>query len=337
MTISMVTGRRPLYDLVEDVEGRVACLALSKDPNGKITVLLFPPGSDAPGFVAKVPTTDAAASSVRLEASARASLDRGRLGPLEATVPRVTTLAEHQGRPVLVTTALPGRVMLASYHRWRHTARPAVVEADFAAAGSWLAELHERTSRGHGDLGLVLEGVSEALLSRYRDDPTTTRDIAILEALQGRLRGHQAPRGLVHGDYWVGNLLVANGQVCGVIDWECCQSDGILTRDLARFVIGYSLYLDRHTRPGRRVTGHHGLRAGEWGAGVQYALDGEGWYPDLARSFLAEGLERLGLPVTCLRDVVLAEIARIAAEADQDHFAKSHLRLLRRLHTGEAR
>ncbi len=336
MTISMVTGRRPLYDLVDDVHGRVACLALSKDPNAKITVLLFPPGSDAPGFVAKVPTTDTAAASVRLEASALAALDRARLGPLEGTVPRVTTLAEHQGRPVLVTTALPGQVMLASYHRWHHTARPAAVEADFEAAGRWLAELHERTARGHGDLSLVLDGVGDALVRRYRDDPTTAKDLELVAALQARLAGHQAPRGLVHGDYWVGNLLVAKGQVCGVIDWERCQPDGLLTRDLARFVIGYSLYLDRHTRPGRRVAGHHGLRAGEWGAGVQYALDGEGWYPELARSFVAKGLERLGLSASCLRDVVLAEIARIAAEADQDDFARGHLRLLRRLCTPEA-
>lgn len=336
MTISTVTWRRPLYDLVDDVEGRVACLALSKDPNAKVTVLMFPPGEGSPSLVAKVPTTDVAASSVRREASVLAALDRGRLGPLEETVPRVGTLAEHQGRPVLVTTALPGRVMLATYHRWHHTARPAAVEADFAAAGDWLAELHTRTARGHGDLSLLLEGIGEALVRRSRDDQATARDLQMLEAIGVRLSGRPAPRGLVHGDYWVGNLLVANGRVCGVIDWELSQSNGILTRDLARFVIGYSLYLDRHTRPGRRVSGHHGLRAGEWGAGVQYAIDGEGWYPELARSFLTRGLERLGLPVSCLRGVVLAEIARIAAEADQDEFAADHLRLLRRLHAQEA-
>ncbi len=332
MTISMVTGRRPLHDLVDDVGGRVACLAFSKDPNAKVTVLIFPPGESSPELVAKVPTTDAAAASVQQEASALASLDRLRLGPLEETVPRVTTLAEHRGRLVLVTTALPGRVMLANYHRWRHTARPAMVQADFDAAGNWLNELHERTARGHGDLSMLLDGVAPLLSRRFREDVSTARDLDILGALHGRLQGHDAPRGLVHGDYWVGNLLVADGKVCGVIDWEFSQSDGLLIRDLARFVIGYSLYLDRHTRPGRHVNGHHGLRAGEWGAGVEYAIDGDGWYPELVRGFLSDGLRRLGIPASCLRDVVLAEIARIAAEADQEEFAKAHLRLLRRLH-----
>lgn len=333
VTISMVTGRRPLQDFVDNVDGRVACLAFSKDPNAKVTVLVFPPGESSPAYVAKVPTTDVAASSVQLEASALASLDRTRLGALEETVPRVTELADHRGRPVLVTTALPGRVMLANYHRWRHTARPGAVQGDFDAAGRWLSELQERTSRGRSDLSMLLEGVVPLIARRYREDPSTASDLEILKELCGRLQGHSAPRGLVHGDYWVGNLLISDGKVCGVIDWELCQSDGIVIRDWARFAVGYSLYLDRHTRPGRRVSGHHGLRAGEWGAGLEYALDGAGWYPDVVRTFLTTGLQRLGMPVSCLRDVVLAEIARIAAEADQDAFAKDHLRLLRRLHS----
>jgi hypothetical protein len=336
MTASMVTGRRPLRDLVADIDGRVACLAFSKDPNAKVTVLMFPSGEPTPGFIAKVPTTDIAAASVQLEASTLASLDRSRLGPLEDTVPRVTALAEHRGRPVLVTTALPGQVMLASYHRWHHTSRPSTVRADFDAASAWLAELHERTSRGHCDLSVLLDGIPALLARRNREDAATEHDVVMLEVLRRRLHGHETPRGLVHGDYWVGNLLVANGRICGVVDWELSQSDGVLTRDLARFVIGYSLYLDRHTKPGRRVNGHRGLKAGEWGAGVEYALDGEGWYPDIARNFLTEGLQRLGLSTLCYRDVVLAEIARIAAEADQNEFAKSHLRLLRRLHLKES-
>jgi aminoglycoside phosphotransferase (APT) family kinase protein len=326
-----ITTRRTLSDLVEDANGRVVCLAMSKDPNAKVTVLLFRPGEDEPGYAAKVPTTAAAARRVQHEARALASIDRKGLGPLGQTIPDVAEAVEHRGWPVLVTTALPGRVMLASYHRWRHTARPALVQADFNAAGRWLAELHRHAVTGEASLAGMLDGVSAEITRRFGDDFVSTGDVEYLFGLQSRLSGQRVGRGLVHGDFWPGNLLIRDGQVSGVIDWENSRPDGHLTRDLARFVIAYSLYLDRHTRSGRRVSGHAGLRAGEWGAGLEYAINGVGWYPELVHRFVADGLQRLGVARSCVRDVLLAEIACIAAEADDPEFAESHLRLLRRL------
>jgi aminoglycoside phosphotransferase (APT) family kinase protein len=331
-----VTARRTLADLVDDADGRIVCLAMSKDPNAKVTVLLFRPGEDLPGYVAKVPTTDIAVRRIQLEAGRLTRIARRGLGPLEVTIPRIVTMAEHHERPVLVTTALPGRVMLAAYHTWRHTARQGVVQADFDAAGQWLAELHLRTSRGDSDLGSMLDGTAAAIARRFSDDPGTAADLDQLAALRDRLAGHRVSQVVVHGDFWPGNLLIADGRVCGVIDWESAQPDGLPTRDLARFVITFSLYLDRHTKPGRHVAGHRGLRSGTWGAGLEYAIDGAGWYPELARRFVADGLRRLGIPPACARDVVLAEIACIAAEADHPDFARNHLLLFRRLRRGAA-
>jgi aminoglycoside phosphotransferase len=329
-----LNARRTLAGLIDDVGGRIVCLAMSKDPNAKVTVLLFRPGEDLPSYVAKVPTTDTAVRSVQCEADRLAHVGRQELGPIAATIPRIVSLAQHAGRPVLVTTALPGRVMLASYHTWRHTAHPPAVRADFGAAGSWLAELQRRTSSGQGELADALDGIAAALSRRFGDDPGLAGDLDQLSALRDRLAGHQVPQVVVHGDYWPGNLLMAGGRVCGVIDWECARPDGPPTRDLARFVISYSLYLDRHARPGRRVAGHRGLRAGQWGAGLEYAVNGTGWYPELARRFVSDGLERLGVPARSWRDVLLAEIAHIAGEADHPDFARNHLLLLRRLRAG---
>lgn len=326
-----ITPRQSLAELIDDMGGRVACLALSKDPNAKVTLLLFRPGQDLPSYVAKVPSTDDAVRSVQLEADALAQLDRGALGPLGETVPQVVAMTEHLGRPVLITTALPGRVMLAAYHTWRHTARPALVGADYAAAGQWLAELHSRTSSGQSSLSTMLDGTGARILSRFGDDPQTAADVEHLSALGDRLAGHQVPNVVVHGDFWPGNLLIGAGRVSGAIDWEAARPAGLPTRDLARFMITYSLYLDRHTRHGRRVPGHPGLRADRWGAGLDYAISGTGWYPDLARRFVADGLARLGVPPACARDVLLAEIARIAAEADHPDFARNHLLVYRRI------
>jgi aminoglycoside phosphotransferase (APT) family kinase protein len=300
-------------------------------------VVLFRPGEDLPCYVAKVPTTDAAVRSVQREAGRLADISRPELGPLEATIPRVVAIAEHAGRPVLVTTALPGRVMLASYHTWRHTARRAAVQADFDAAGEWLADLQQCTAAGHSDLAGALDGTAAAIARRFGDDGAVSpvaADLDQLSAIRDRLTGYQVPHVIVHGDFWPGNLLIAGGRVCGVVDWECAAPDGLPIRDLARFVITYSLYLDRHTRPGRRVAGHPGLRVGQWGAGLEYAVNSTGWYPELAQRFVADALRRLGVPAACGRDVVLAEVARIAAEADHPDFARNHLMLFRRLCQG---
>ncbi len=326
-----VISRRTLSDVIHDSQGRVVCLAMSKDPNAKMTILLFLPGEEQPRYAAKVPTTSVAAGKVRHEAIVLASLDRGRLGPISRTVPEVAELVVHMGWPVLVTTALPGRVMLASYHQWRHTARPQSVRDDFEAAGRWLTAFQSEMATGEADLAGMTDGLIAELTYQFGDDSFTTEDVEVLLALHDRLDGHSVGRGLVHGDFWPGNLLMNDGEVTGVIDWESARPDGLLTRDLARFAIAYSLYLDRHTRSGRRVPGHAGLRAGAWGAGLEYAINGSGWYPELVQQFMAEGLQRLGVDPCCAGDVILAEIACIAAEADDPEFGESHLRLLRRL------
>jgi aminoglycoside phosphotransferase (APT) family kinase protein len=323
---------RTLAAFIDQAGGRAVCLAMSRDPNAKVTILLFPAGATRPVYVAKVPTTDSAARSVEREAEHLTVLGGRPLGPISTTIPKVVASVEHLGRPVLVMTALPGQSMLAAYHSWRHTARRTTVAADFAAAGNWLAGLHAAAA-GTGYVGLaqMLDGVAASIGRRFATHPGTDADLAELDRLHGRLAGYQTPCSIVHGDFWPGNLLTASGRVLGVIDWENARLTGTPARDLTRFVTAYSLYLDRHTRPGHRVTGHPGLRAGRWGAGVEYAIDGAGWYPDLARAFVMTGLERLGVSGSRWRDVLLADLAIMAASADHDEFALNHLLVFRRL------
>jgi aminoglycoside phosphotransferase (APT) family kinase protein len=328
---------RTLAAFIDQTGGRAACLALSRDPNAKVTILLFPPGATQPAYVAKVPTTDAAALSVEREAERLAEVGDRVTGQVSATIPKLVATVEHLGRPVLVMTALPGQSMLAAYHSWRHTARREAVAADFAAAGDWLAGLHSAVGgNGQASVARMLDGVADVLGRRFGGQPGADADLAELAALRERLEGHRTPQSVVHGDFWAGNLLTERGRVLGVIDWEHACLTGTPVRDLARFATSYSLYLDRHTRQGRRVAGHPGLRAGRWGDGVDYAIDGAGWYPDLVRSFVMSGLERLGVSPSCWRDVLLADLATTAATADHDEFARNHLLLFRRLTGGQS-
>jgi len=217
--------------------------------------------------------------------------------------------------------------MRTGYYRPGHTGRPAAVAADLAPVGAWLGAFQSATAGPPApiDLGGDLAGRLRARFGPEADEAGEG-----LTALLARLGAWAAPTAAVHGDFWFGNVLAA-GQVTGVIDWEEGAVRGDPLRDLARFVLAYALYLDRHTRPGRPVHGHPGLLAGSWDAGLAYAIDGAGWFPDLVRAFLRAGLRRLGAPAGLWRDVALAGLADVAVSADHAGFARAHLRLLGRL------
>jgi aminoglycoside phosphotransferase (APT) family kinase protein len=217
--------------------------------------------------------------------------------------------------------------MSTSYHAFRHTSRPALVRADFAAAAAWLAGLHA-DSAGPAAPVTLLDGVAERIRARWPGDARAEEAERLLAPVAGRLASAATPRTVVHGDLWAGNLLVTGGRVTGVVDWAAGRLSGEPLADVARFALSYSLYLDRHTRPGRAVPGHPGLRADGWGAGIRYALAGQHWYGAVVREFVSGALSRLGAPAALWRDVLLAGVAEIAATADHPGFAASHLGLL---------
>lgn len=322
--------RRSLADFIDSDAIETVVVGSSKDPNPKLTVLLIPEGHGQPRFALKVPTTDGAA--VALEGEMRVLLAlRGRCAePVRSTIPRVVGQVDMGRRSGLLMNALPGVTMTSRYHGWQHTARPAAVAADFAQAAAWLAQFHRATAGPSTALEMDA-GIGVLLARRYGAVAGMDHTLSELDAIYARLREHRTPRTAVHGDFWCGNLLIADGAVCGVVDWEAGSVLGEPARDLVRFAFTYALYLDRHTRPGHAVAGHRGLRAGSFGGGLIYAIEGTGWFPDLFRHFLEDGLARLGASPACWRDAILAGVAEVAATTDHPGFARGHLQLFRRL------
>lgn len=320
---------RPLWEFVQASGLRSLVVGTSRNPNAKIIILLVSPTSGRAVLAVKVPTTETAARAV--EAERRTLVDLHRPGPdVMATIPRVVDIVGFEGRPGLVMTAAQGAPMTTSYLRWRHSARLASVAADFAAVDTWLGDLQRGTAGDLAPLDMDV-GVSSRLANRFSEDGRIMDDVDRLAAIHARLRRNTVPRTASHGDFWVGNVLLSNGRVSGVVDWEAGATSGEPVRDLVRFAIMYALFLDRRTKPGRQVAGHAGLRAGSWGAGVEYALQGTGWFPGLFRGFLRDGLARLGASADSWRDAALAGIAEVAALTDHDGFARLHLELFRRL------
>jgi hypothetical protein len=312
---------------------RAVVLGASRDPNAKLTILLIPPGSTRPALVAKVPLTEGAAACVERERRILLKMHELVPYPILATLPRFVDMLEFESRPALVVSAVPGTPMTTLYHAWRHTAQPSRVAADFAAVESWLTEFQAVTAGPPEPLDMD-GGTTDALHARFPDDPCLEHVLTALAEVHSRLGQSRGPRTAVQGDLWCGNLLVAGGQVSGVVDWEASNCAGEPLRDLVHFPLSYALYLDRHTRGRREVRGHRGLRAGTWGAGIEYAINRQGWFPELFQTFIRTGLQRLGADPDRWQDAALAGIARIAAMADHGDFARHHLHLLGRL-TGD--
>ena len=326
--------RRSLLDLLRAPGVASVVIGASKDPNAKVTVLLLAPGNDRPTVAVKAPTTAVAEAAVAAETELlRALHERVEDDELLATIPQVIELIDFRGAAAMATTALAGMPMTTLYHRWRHLSRPASVAADFHAVGAWLAWFQQATV-GPAQALEMDGGTVGRLRDRFREEPDIGAVSDRLVRIHDRLRRSCAPRTAVHGDLWHGNVLVSEGAVSGVVDWEAGAPIGEPLRDLVRFPLIYALYLDRHTRPGRPVAGHPGLRAGPWGTGVEYALEGKGWFPELFRAFLQAGLDRLGAAPDCWRDAAAAGIAEIAATTDDLDFGRRHLQLFRRLSDG---
>jgi aminoglycoside phosphotransferase (APT) family kinase protein len=227
-------------------------------------------------------------------------------------------------------SALPGRPLSTTSQTRGHARNSAAVTADFHAAGEWLAELQRATAWEVAPVDMT-SGVVARLRDRFAGDPGLEGDLERVAEMHARLSESGTPRTFIHGDFWAGNILVSNGRVTGVVDWEAATVSGEPIRDLVRFANMYALYLDRGVRRGRRVPGHTALYAGDWGAGIEYALYGDGWFPSLYRAFLQAGLARLGADEARWRDAALVGIVEVAALTDHDDFARFHLELFRRL------
>jgi Phosphotransferase enzyme family len=315
---------------------RTVLLDASRDPNSSVTILVMAPGAQQPHLAVKVATTPAAASVIEREADFLVQLGRLTLPRAGPALPRHAGVFDADGLLAVATSVVPGVPMRAGYHAFRHLGDPASVRADFTAAGDWLAALHADSLAGTAPIAL-LDGAAGQIAGRWPGEGRAAALAGQLGPVAARLAAASTPRTIVHGDFWAGNLLLTGGTVTGVVDWAAGELSGEPLRDVARFVLSYSLYLDRHTRPGRRVAGHPGLRADGWGAGIRHAIAGQGWFGDLVRSFVMAALARLGAPATLWREVLLGGLAEVAVTADHPDFAARHRDLLLRLVSEVAR
>jgi aminoglycoside phosphotransferase len=292
------------------VRGIVA--GVDRSPAAKVTLVLFDQAGTL-AAVAKVARTAASEPGLVQEHQALSHL--WRLGEDAASVRRHTPepllLERVAGRLALVVSPLAGRPMTAAYYTPGHVTDPATVAADFALAAAWLRAFQRETATGRQPFDQDrLDRWVGRLIRDYRAEvgwsATEEKLFTEVHTRAEALLGLPLPTAAVHGDYWMGNLLIdQTGKLCGVIDWERGRGDGPCLLDLYKFPTSYGLYLDR-SYPGGDVPGHPDRRRwqGRWGhlgdwphlAGFGYTYYGDGWFPEQVRAFISGHLDALGVP-----------------------------------------
>lgn len=290
-------------------------------PAAKVTMLLF--GADgAPRLVAKLARRADGERALAAEHDALASLWSDKARTITAELPKPLALRRVAGRVALFTTAVTGTALTAGYYTPGHVRNPGLVARDFALAGAWLDRFQRETRGGTAVLGPDAFGEwIGPTAARYRaevgwDEWESRLFTDRLPRLCDKLFGTSVPVVAVHGDYAPGNILLSDGRVCGVIDWELGRKAGLPFSDVFKFAASYGSYLDRASPGAAGVpAGHPGWAWARerWGAfpgwpngtGVMYAFfGGSGWFPSLVREYLREHLRRLAIPPAAAGDTV---------------------------------
>jgi O-antigen/teichoic acid export membrane protein/aminoglycoside phosphotransferase len=181
--------------------------------------------------VLKIATTAAASRGLNRHAEMVFML-RERLGQsrMLSLVPLVLQKATVQGYTVLLENRLPG---MAYSSRMPES-------SELEAAALAISDLHRRT-RSHTvvDRAILTDWVDTPISQLRRLPALDGQEFALQrlkEELYGALMDQQVTTSYVHGDYWLGNVLLerTDGRVkaTGIVDWENARPVGIPDCDL---------------------------------------------------------------------------------------------------------
>ncbi len=152
------------------------------------------------------------------------------LGPSDVPVPPALGLCRDEavnGSPFYVMSYVEGVVLADA-----SDATKQLDEAQRRAIGESFVEVLTRLHAidpdevGLGDLGRK-EGYVARQLKRWRTqwESSKTRELPAMERVYEALleeMPEQVGASIVHGDYRLGNTIVADGQIAAVLDWELC-------------------------------------------------------------------------------------------------------------------
>ena len=178
----------------------------------------------------RLPLTPAALASESRNAEALRALTDEQRAPVRA--PMALADGEYRGRRYYVESVAPGAPIGPAIRAGRLETFIGQIEdlldqlnphSDRASLGSLDGQLYER------EVVTPLETLA-AVIPDERDRTGLAAYFA------DRLRGATLAFGQSHGDFSVSNIFHADGEICGLIDWESARQDGMPIIDAINFV-----------------------------------------------------------------------------------------------------
>jgi aminoglycoside phosphotransferase (APT) family kinase protein len=229
------------------------CTCLVKTPrfrtSNHVIFLVFVAGASEPTLVAKVPRIESHVDAMDKEATNLQAVQALRRGGFDS-MPRLVAYERHANWPLLLETAVPGRIM-----------KPAVVrrrpQACLDSVLAWLSDLHmthagksadtqnswrrrmEESTCGLSD-GLDLSEDEWRLVRQTREFAFALRDSTI-------------PLVFEHGDLSSPNILERKDGRVGVLDWELADPEGLPAVDLFFFLNYVAIARSQPREPGEFV------------------------------------------------------------------------------------
>lgn len=158
-------------------------------------------------------------------------------GERSISIPVLLFSQDSEELSVSVQTRLPGTALLQGIGDSDELLQ--AVEAAFKAHSQCLAQ-HSTTSPV-SEIKFLQDSTSILLGHLPNEDAPNVQQAA--RALASWI-DHKKPKGLlVHGDYWLNNIMVTlsatqeNGEVAGLIDWEWARPEGLPLYDLLHLVV----------------------------------------------------------------------------------------------------
>ena len=205
-----------------------------------------------PVLVVKAPRLAGAGETLIREAANLRAVQSSRDGGFDS-VPRVIAFERRWDRPILVETAIVGRLL-----------DPPTVRSDTVHAcetiGDWLAEvqLASRSSAARVDSGWFERLIAQPLSYLEKSVALSADEEALLartRRLAETLKGLDIPLVVEHGDLSHPNLMLREGNSpsatgAGVVDWELADAQGLPACDLFFFLtyVTFALHQARENR-----------------------------------------------------------------------------------------
>lgn len=251
---------------------------------GTRRLLLGEPGGTEAAYAVAVADRPDSESAVESETRTVDEL-RTRVSPtLSETLPQVVAPMTVSDQPAVVMRAVPG-LLIESHREFGPASRD-----DLDAVSSWLGTLWLSTAglAEPTDLG---GRAADLLLARYCGSRHLASTLGAIHRARGRLGRLEVQRTAVHGCLCPHHVYIRDGVVSGVDDWGLGAPCGEPLRDLGGFAIRQAAARLPDVVAERTPQAY------------------------LLRDFVGAGLEALGLPAACWRDVLVLAQAEYAVYA----------------------